>query len=120
MRGRDSRTGGCVGRPCCRRARRDGLRAAAASITPTGGAEIDVFAANAGDRAAAACVSATLGGNFGGLDILVNNAATSPYMGRMIDIDLPRFDKTYEVNLQGVRADPGGGPTGRWPGKVDT
>ncbi|RTL05819.1 MAG: SDR family NAD(P)-dependent oxidoreductase, partial [Acidimicrobiia bacterium] len=49
-----------------------GLRAAAASITPTGGADIDVFAANAGDpEAAAACVSATLE-RFGGLDILVN------------------------------------------------
>ncbi len=80
----------------------DGLRAAAASITPTGGAEIEVFAANAGDpEAAAACVSATLE-RFGGLDILVNNAATNPYMGRMIDIDLPRYDKTYEVNLRGA------------------
>ena len=53
----------------------DGLRAAAASITPTGGAEIDVFAANAGDpEAAAACAAATVE-RFGGLDILVNNAA---------------------------------------------
>ena len=35
---------------------------------------------------------------FRGLDILVNNAATNPYYGRVIDVDLPRFDKTVEVN----------------------
>jgi NAD(P)-dependent dehydrogenase (short-subunit alcohol dehydrogenase family) len=34
--------------------------------------------------------------------VLVNNAATNPYMGRMIDIDLPRLDKTYDVNLRGA------------------
>jgi NAD(P)-dependent dehydrogenase (short-subunit alcohol dehydrogenase family) len=61
-----------------------------------------VFAANAGDPdAAAACVAATLE-QFGRLDILVNNAATNPYMGKMIEIDLPRLDKTYEVNLRGA------------------
>ena len=32
----------------------------------------------------------------------MNNAATNPYMGRMIDIDLPRLDKTYDVNLRGA------------------
>jgi NAD(P)-dependent dehydrogenase (short-subunit alcohol dehydrogenase family) len=31
----------------------------------------------------------------------VNNAATNPYMGRPIDIDLPRFDKTWQVNFRG-------------------
>jgi NAD(P)-dependent dehydrogenase (short-subunit alcohol dehydrogenase family) len=60
-----------------------------------------VFAAHAGDpEQAAACVAATIE-RFGGLDILVNNAATNPYMGRAIDIDLPRYDKTMEVNLRG-------------------
>jgi NAD(P)-dependent dehydrogenase (short-subunit alcohol dehydrogenase family) len=80
----------------------DALREAAQRMTPTGDAEVDVFAANAGDpEAAAACVAATVG-RFGVLDILVNNAATNPYMGRMIDIDLPRLDKTYDVNLRGA------------------
>jgi len=37
---------------------------------------------------------------FGALDILVNNAATNPWAGPMIDIDVPRLDKTYEVNLR--------------------
>jgi NAD(P)-dependent dehydrogenase (short-subunit alcohol dehydrogenase family) len=71
-------------------------------MSPTGDGEVDVFAANAGDPdAAAACVAATVD-RFGGLDILVNNAATNPYMGKMIDIDLPRLDKTYDVNLRGA------------------
>jgi NAD(P)-dependent dehydrogenase (short-subunit alcohol dehydrogenase family) len=60
-----------------------------------------VFAAHAGKpEDARRCVAATIE-RFGGLDILVNNAATNPYYGRAIDIDLPRFDKTIEVNLRG-------------------
>lgn len=60
-----------------------------------------VFAANAGrPDEARACVAATLE-RFGALDILVNNAATNPYYGRVVDIDLERFDKTVEVNLRG-------------------
>jgi NAD(P)-dependent dehydrogenase (short-subunit alcohol dehydrogenase family) len=63
--------------------------------------ETAVFAAHVGDPdQAAACVAATVD-RFGRLDILVNNAATNPYMGRAIDIDLPRYDKTMEVNLRG-------------------
>lgn len=36
---------------------------------------------------------------FGRCDILVNNAATNPYAGPMIDVDLPRWQKTLDVNL---------------------
>ncbi len=35
------------------------------------------------------------------VDILVNNAATNPYMGKTIDIDRPRLDKTISVNWAG-------------------
>jgi NAD(P)-dependent dehydrogenase (short-subunit alcohol dehydrogenase family) len=35
----------------------------------------------------------------GGLHILVNNAATNPYAGPLIDADLPRWQKTLDVNL---------------------
>ena len=35
----------------------------------------------------------------GRLDILVNNAATNPYAGPTIDVDLPRWEKTLQVNL---------------------
>jgi NAD(P)-dependent dehydrogenase (short-subunit alcohol dehydrogenase family) len=73
------------------------LEKAAADI----GGDTAVFAANAGDPdAAAACVDATIA-QFGALDILVNNAATNPYMGPAVDCDLPAYDKTYQVNLRG-------------------
>lgn len=80
----------------------DALNTTAEEIRSATGGTVDVFAANAGDpEAAAACVAHTIE-RFGSIDILVNNAATNPYMGSMIDIDLPRLDKTYDVNLRGV------------------
>jgi NAD(P)-dependent dehydrogenase (short-subunit alcohol dehydrogenase family) len=39
---------------------------------------------------------------FGGIDILVNNAGTNPYFGPMIDIDVVRAQKTFEVNQLSV------------------
>jgi NAD(P)-dependent dehydrogenase (short-subunit alcohol dehydrogenase family) len=80
--------------------KQDALDAAVADIG-TGGGETAAFAANAGEPdQIAACVAATVE-RFGRVDILVNNAATNPYMGRTIDIDLPRFDKTWQVNYRG-------------------
>jgi len=94
--------------------KQDALEAAAAEIGAAGG-EVAVFAAHAGEPdQIAACVAATVE-RFGRVDILVNNAATNPYMGRAIDIDLPRFDKTWQVNYRGrsCGARRCGGP--RWP-----
>jgi NAD(P)-dependent dehydrogenase (short-subunit alcohol dehydrogenase family) len=72
----------------------EALEAAAAGID----GEVAWFAANAGEPdQAQACVDATME-RFGAVDILVNNAATNPYMGPTIDIDLPRLDKTIAVN----------------------
>ena len=60
------------------------------------------FAAHAGDAdAAAACVAATME-RFGAVDILVNNAATNPYLGPLIDIDQARADKIVQVNQWAV------------------
>ena len=76
----------------------DDLRSAAAEMP----GDVAVFAANAGDPdAAAACVAATVE-RFGGLDVLVNNAATNPYMGPGIGIGLAQWDKTFQVNLRGL------------------
>ena len=76
----------------------DDLEAAAESMD----GEVQWFAANAGEAdQAEACIAATLD-RLGGLDILVNNAATNPYMGNMIDIDKGRADKTVQVNQWGV------------------
>jgi NAD(P)-dependent dehydrogenase (short-subunit alcohol dehydrogenase family) len=38
---------------------------------------------------------------FGAVDVLVNNAATNPYQGPTLGIDLSRYDKTFQVNLRG-------------------
>jgi NAD(P)-dependent dehydrogenase (short-subunit alcohol dehydrogenase family) len=75
----------------------DALDTAAASIT----GRTATYAANAGEPdQAQACVDATIGA-FGTLDILVNNAAANPYFGSSIDIDLSRYDKTFQVNVRG-------------------
>lgn len=37
----------------------------------------------------------------GRVDILVNNAASNPYYGHVLDTDVKAFDKTLEVNLRG-------------------
>ncbi|MEH6550535.1 MAG: SDR family oxidoreductase [Pseudomonadales bacterium] len=37
----------------------------------------------------------------GHLDILVNNAATNPYYGPILDTDLASFQKTVDVNIRG-------------------
>lgn len=39
---------------------------------------------------------------FARIDILVNNAATNPYMGPVLDAEIGAWDKTFEVNLRGV------------------
>ncbi len=81
--------------------KQDKLAAAAEEIRSATGADIEVFAANAGrPDDAAACVAATVE-RFGRIDILVNNAATNPHFGPTLDIDVSKFDKTVEVNLRG-------------------
>ncbi len=78
----------------------EALEEAVSTLAPTRGATT-WFAANAGDpEQASACVDATIE-RFGRLDILVNNAATNPYMGPMVDIDRSRADKTVSVNQLG-------------------
>lgn len=37
----------------------------------------------------------------GRIDVLVNNAATNPYAGPTIDIDIPRWQKTFDTNVTG-------------------
>src|SRR3546814_13818570 len=73
------------------------LEEAAAAI----GGDVDVVAANAGDPDRAAAAVERCMERFGTIDILVNNAATNPYFGAAIDIDLERYDKTWDVNVRG-------------------
>ncbi|MDZ7734078.1 MAG: SDR family oxidoreductase [Acidimicrobiia bacterium] len=78
--------------------KQDALEDAAAGME----GEVSVFAAHAArPEDIEACVGTCLE-RYGTVDILVNNAATNPYMGPNADIDLARYDKTFEVNLRGV------------------
>jgi NAD(P)-dependent dehydrogenase (short-subunit alcohol dehydrogenase family) len=76
------------------------LASAAAGLIAAGAPEgrIAWTAAHVGKQEdAQSCVAETLD-RFGQLDILVNNAATNPYFGPMLDIDVVRAQKTFEVN----------------------
>ena len=76
------------------------LEEAAASISSSNG--VAWFAAHVGSPTdAAACVAATIE-RFGAIDILVNNAATNPYLGPLIDLDAARADKIVQVNQWAV------------------
>ncbi|HVB93747.1 MAG TPA: SDR family oxidoreductase [Acidimicrobiales bacterium] len=67
----------------------------------TGSGEVAWQVANAGDpEQGEACVAATVE-RFGSVDILVNNAATNPYYGPLMEIDTGRIDKTVRVNQSG-------------------
>jgi NAD(P)-dependent dehydrogenase (short-subunit alcohol dehydrogenase family) len=73
------------------------LEAAAAEID----GEVEVFAANAGEPdQAAACVAHCVE-RFGGIDVLVNNAAANPYYGPLMGIDVGAAEKTVKVNQTG-------------------
>ena len=75
----------------------DSLRATAAEI----GGNIAYVAANTGDVDSAESVVEQTLAKFGAIDIFVNNAATNPYAGPMMEVDQSRYDKTFQVNLRG-------------------
>jgi NAD(P)-dependent dehydrogenase (short-subunit alcohol dehydrogenase family) len=77
--------------------KQDQLDAAAATMT----GEVAAIASHVGDPASGDALVAATVERFGGLDILVNNAATNPYYGPTLGVDESRWDKTFEVNLRG-------------------
>ncbi len=79
----------------------EALEAAARELANEDG-DVAWHVAHAGDpEQAVACVDATIE-RFGTLDVLVNNAATSPHFGPVLEIDRGQATKTVEVNLLGV------------------
>jgi NAD(P)-dependent dehydrogenase (short-subunit alcohol dehydrogenase family) len=81
----------------------EGLEAARAELIAAGVSPeyIATETGNVGrEEDAQRCVGATIE-RFGALDVLVNNAATNPYAGPVIDVDMARWAKTEEVNLRG-------------------
>lgn len=79
-----------------------GLEAAKADIEKAvDGAVVHPIACHTGSDEAVEEMIAEAVQTFGQVDALVNNAATNPYFGPMMNIDWGAWDKTYEVNVKG-------------------
>ncbi len=75
----------------------DGVKAVADTL----GENAHAVAAHTGQEAQCVALVEAAVERFGRVDVLVNNAATNPYFGPMIDTDMGAWQKTFEVNLQG-------------------
>ena len=78
----------------------EGLQAVADSIQADGGEAIAV-ACHTGRAADTEALAARAEEAYGGVDILVNNAATSPHFGPLLEAEESHWDKTFEVNVKG-------------------
>jgi NAD(P)-dependent dehydrogenase (short-subunit alcohol dehydrogenase family) len=78
----------------------EGCESVAAEIRAAGG-QASAHACHIGDPAAIAATLAAIDARHGRLDILVNNAATNPYYGPALDMDLAAWQKTVDVNIRG-------------------
>lgn len=74
--------------------------AVAEGITAAGGSA-EAFACNVGNMDHIAQLFEHIRNAHGRLEICVNNAATNPYFGHVLDTDLGAFNKTVEVNIRG-------------------
>ncbi|RJF99234.1 SDR family oxidoreductase [Noviherbaspirillum saxi] len=71
-----------------------------AAIRDAGGSA-EAMACHIGEMAQIEATFAAIEQKHGRLDILVNNAATNPYFGHIVDTDLSSFQKTLDVNIRG-------------------
>jgi NAD(P)-dependent dehydrogenase (short-subunit alcohol dehydrogenase family) len=71
-----------------------------ADIREAGGSA-EALACHIGEMAQIEALFAAIENKHGRLDILVNNAATNPYFGHILDTDLSSFQKTVDVNIRG-------------------
>ncbi|HEX7375112.1 MAG TPA: SDR family oxidoreductase [Steroidobacteraceae bacterium] len=80
--------------------KQEGCEAVAAAINAAGG-KATAIACHIGDMAAITHLFDQVQAQFGRCDVLVNNAATNPYYGHVLDTDLGAFQKTVDVNIRG-------------------
>ena len=80
--------------------KQDALDIAADEIRRASGEAIAIAAHNGDKAALQALVEQTLS-HYGRLDILVNNAATNPHLGAILEADDSYWRKTLDVNLMG-------------------
>jgi len=80
--------------------RADGCNRVAEEINAAGG-KASAFPCHIGEMDQIDAIVEHVQQTHGRLDILVNNAATNPYYGHILDTDLGAFEKTVEVNIRG-------------------
>jgi NAD(P)-dependent dehydrogenase (short-subunit alcohol dehydrogenase family) len=78
----------------------ESLQAVKDKIEQNGG-QAEAMACHTGNLDQIAQLFEKIKSTCGRLDILINNAATNPYFGNMLDADERAWDKTNEVNLKG-------------------
>jgi NAD(P)-dependent dehydrogenase (short-subunit alcohol dehydrogenase family) len=81
----------------------DGLEAVAKEIANSGGVAMAKACHTGQEDQIEALVESTVR-EYGKVDVLVNNAATNPYFGPMMNIDWGAWEKTFEVNVKGYFA----------------
>ena len=80
--------------------KQESLDEVAATIRNAGG-EALAIAAHTGDDDAVEALVAEAVEAFGGVDIILNNAATNPHFGPLLTSEMSQWDKTYDVNVKG-------------------
>ena len=78
----------------------DACDAVAASIREEGGSA-EAIACHVGDIAQIDTLFKAIKSKHKKLDVLVNNAATNPVFGHVLDTDQSSYEKTVEVNIRG-------------------
>lgn len=78
----------------------EALAAVAGRIEASGGRALAIPAHTGKPEEVTAAVARAVA-HFGQVDVLVNNAATNPYFGPLLDVEMAAWDKTFEVNLKG-------------------
>jgi NAD(P)-dependent dehydrogenase (short-subunit alcohol dehydrogenase family) len=79
--------------------RLDNVEAVAAEIRAAGGQSLAIEA-HVGDPAAVESLVARTAEAYGGLDIVVNNAATNPHFGPLLSADEGQWDKILDTNAK--------------------
>lgn len=80
--------------------KQDAVDAVAEAINQAGGTAIGVAAHNGDKEALYALVDKTVE-HYGRVDIIVNNAATNPHFGTVLDAEDSYWEKTIGVNIMG-------------------
>ncbi|MFY9822132.1 MAG: glucose 1-dehydrogenase [Thermoanaerobaculia bacterium] len=78
----------------------EGVSAVAEKIQGQGGEAVAV-ACHTGKAADVEALAARAKEAFGGVDVVVNNAATNPHYGPLLAAEEGHWDKTFEVNVKG-------------------